>query len=93
MPRTSPYDRLTDRQAKTMLKELDRALEYAEGSWAKLAERLSSHTGDSLSAQAVFSWAVRGVPAERAVDLEHATDGYVVRQRLRPDLFEGMRAS
>jgi len=92
MPRTSPYSRLTDEQAKRMLRALDSAVEYA-GTWSDLAERISCHTHEKISAQAVFRWATAGVPAERAVDIENALGGIVLRQDLRPDLYDGMRAS
>lgn len=72
-----------------MLTALDRAQEYA-GGWSNLAARISTHTGEQISPQAVFRWAVSGVPAERAVDIEHALDGLVLRQELRPDLYENM---
>lgn len=92
MPRQSPFDRLTAAEARTMLEELDRAVEYA-GGWTELAARLSTHTGTNVSPQAVFAWATRGIPPERATDIEEALDGAVLRQRLRPDLYRNMRAN
>lgn len=91
MPKTSPFARLTAAQAKLMLRALDRAVEYA-GTWSGLAALLEKHTGEPITPQAVFRWSVQGVPPERAVDLENATDGVVLRQELRPDLYAGMRS-
>lgn len=91
MPKTSPYARLSAAQAKRMLRELDRAVDYAEG-WSGLAALLSKHTGEPISPQALFRWSVNGIPAERAVELERATGGLVLRQNLRPDLYDGMRS-
>ena len=90
MIKLSPYARLSADQAKRMLQALDAAAAYA-GGWAGLAERLSTYTGDSITPQGVFRWTVKGIPAERAVDLENATNGHVLRQDLRPDLYDGMR--
>lgn len=89
MAKRSVFTHLTDPQARTMLTALDRAKDYA-GGWSYLAAKISTHTGENVSAQAVFRWAVSGVPAERAVDIEHALDGLVLRQELRPDLYEDM---
>lgn len=36
---------------------------------------------------AVTNWVARGVPAERCLAIECATDGAVTRYELRPDVF------
>ena len=91
MLRQSPYARLSEEQAKRMLAALDNAAQHA-GGWAGLATLLSNYTGESITPQGVFRWTVKGVPAERAVDLEKATLGAVTRQDLRPDLYDAMRS-
>lgn len=35
----------------------------------------------------VSNWKERGVPAERVLDIERATKGFVTRYELRPDLY------
>lgn len=48
----------------------------------KLAEALG------CSPQAVCKWATTQIPADRAVQIEHITDGRIKCRDLRPDLFE-----
>ena len=88
MSKQSPFDRLSTRQAKRMLRALDAAVAHA-GSWSELAALLSDT--DSITPQGVFRWTVKGIPAERVVDIEKATGGRVLRQDLRPDLYDGMK--
>ena len=45
---------------------------------------LSSILG--VAPQVVTNWRVRGVPVERCIDLEKATDGAVRCEDIRPDL-------
>lgn len=91
MPRKSPLSRLSTEQTRRMLGALDRALDYA-GGWTALAHLLTQHSPEPVTAQGVFRWATSGVPAHRAVDLETATGGVVLRQELRPDLYDNMRS-
>ena len=71
-----------------MTRALKRAAELA-GGWTALATLLSQD-GDRISKQAVHSWQYRGIPAERAVQIEHVLRGAVLREDLRGDLYEGM---
>ena len=92
MSKTSPYSHMSERQARRMLRAIDAAAEFA-GGYDRLAAMLSRHYGQPITPQGIFRWTVKGVPAERAVQLERATGGAVLRQELRPDLFDGMRDS
>jgi len=71
-----------------MTRALQRAAELT-GGWTALAEALSED-GHRISKQACHSWNYRGVPAERALQIEKVTRGVVLREHLRPDLYEGM---
>lgn len=71
----------------TMHKALHRAAGHT-GGWAALARALTAN-GDPISRQGVFSWQSRGIPAERALQIEKVTRGVVQRHELRPDIFEG----
>ena len=51
------------------------------GSQAKLANLLG------IKQSTVSYWAKTGIPAERAVEIESATDGLVPRWLCRPDLW------
>lgn len=57
---------------------IDRAAD-ALGGAAKLAAVLG------VTAQAISNWKERGVPIERCMAIETATDGAVTRRDLRPD--------
>lgn len=59
---------------------LDKAIEQA-GGLSVLAGRIGA------SPQAVLNWRKRGIPAERVLDIEKATDGHVSRHELRGDLY------
>ena len=59
---------------------LQRVFEYF-GSQAATARALE------VSDMAVSLWKTAGVTAERALEIEIATNGAVTRQDLRPDLF------
>lgn len=86
----SPYRNLNPQQAARMVRALETAVALA-GSWRELADRLSAYSGKQISPQGVFRWTQTGVPPERAVDLENLLEGQVLRQELRPDLYDGMR--
>lgn len=86
----SPYRNLNAQQAARMVRALETAVELA-GSWRELADRISAYTGKPITPQGVFRWTQIGVPPERAVDLENLFEGQVLRQELRPDLYDGMR--
>jgi len=51
------------------------------GSQAALAKAIG------VSPMTITQWKARGIPAERCLDIERATDGKVTRLDLRPDLF------
>jgi DNA-binding transcriptional regulator YdaS (Cro superfamily) len=70
-----------------MTRALKRAAELT-GGWTALAEALSED-GHRISKQACHNWNYRGVPAERALQIEKVTRGVVPRHELRPDLFSG----
>lgn len=60
------------------------ALERVEkkvGGRRQLAERLG------IEVSAVQQWHGNGIPADRVLELEAATEGEVTRHDLRPDLF------
>lgn len=59
---------------------LERAIEIAGGLTA-LAEKLE------VSPQVITNWRARGVPADRVLAVETATEGNVSRHELRPDVF------
>lgn len=86
----SPVQFMSAEQAVRATQALLRAVDLC-GGYRGLAEALAETTGIQLSPQAIFRWAAVGVPAERAVAIERALDGQVLRQELRPDLYEGMR--
>lgn len=66
---------------------IQKAIEHVGGVSA-LAGRLG------VSYQAVQQWERAGrVPAERALEVERATNGEVTRQQLRPDLYPKDRAA
>lgn len=73
--------------AARMTRSLRRAAELTDG-WTGLAAALSRHA--PISKQAVHAWLQRGVPAERAIQIEAVTRGAVLREELRPDLYQGM---
>ena len=78
---------MTVAQAAQMTKALKRATASA-GGWTALAKVLS-HDGPRITKQGVWSWQTRGIPAERAVQLERVLKGTVTRDELRPDLYSG----
>jgi len=58
----------------------------------KACEHLGGQTRPAeickVTDQAVHKWVKRGQPpAERCLAIEHATDGQVTRQELRPDVY------
>jgi hypothetical protein len=59
---------------------LDKAIKAAGGP-QKLAQALD------VTPMAISQWKKRGVPPERAVDIEIAVKGKVTRYQLRPELF------
>lgn len=61
--------------------KLPKYLSGARGRGSILASRLN------VAPQQIYQWASgsRGVPIERCVEIEQATDGAVTRQDLRPD--------
>ena len=61
---------------------LERAVAHL-GSASELARRIK------VTPQSVHQWRTgrAGITGERAVEIEHATDGVVKREHLRPDLF------
>lgn len=59
---------------------LQRAIEAA-GGLTRLAERIG------VSPQVVSNWRSRGIPADRVLAVERASDGKVSRSELRPDLY------
>lgn len=65
---------------------LRRAIDRA-GSLRALADAITASGGSSVSAQAVHHWLTKGVPAERAPQIERATAGAIRRYELRPDLY------
>jgi len=71
-----------------MTRALRRAADLA-GGWTGLAQVLSQD-GNRISKQAIHSWLYRGVPAERAVEIERVLKGAILREDLRPDLYDGM---
>jgi len=73
-----------------MIRALQRAAGLSDNGWTGLAAALSKQGGKPISKQAVHAWLYRGVPAERAVQIERVLDGAVLREELRPDLYEGM---
>lgn len=60
---------------------LQRAVDLAGGKRKQLAEKLG------CSPMTVTHWFNRGLPAERAKEIEEAFNGAITRQELRPDLF------
>lgn len=70
-----------------MTRALHRASLLCDG-WTGLAKALTAG-GDPVTKQGVFLWQHRGVPAERALQIEAVTKGAVPRHELRPDLFSG----
>ena len=58
----------------------ERAVDHF-GSQAKLAEALN------VEPMAVTHWKRRGLPPQRAVEIENVTDGTVTRYDLLPELF------
>ena len=63
-----------------MTTALEKAIEAAGG-----ARKLAAAIG--VSAMTISHWKNRGIPAERAVQVEGAVGGKVTRYQLRPDLF------
>ena len=64
-----------------MLASLERAIEVS-GGLSALARALSIP-----NRQTIDMWRSRRIPAERAVEIELALEGKVMRHELRPDLF------
>jgi DNA-binding transcriptional regulator YdaS (Cro superfamily) len=62
------------------MKPIELACEVAGGP-TKLARSLG------VLPQHINNWRKRGVPAERCIAIEEATDGTVTRHDLRPDVF------
>jgi len=70
-----------------MTRALRRSADLA-GGWTALAALLSQG-GPRITKQAVHVWQQRGVPVERALQIETALRGAVTRDELRPDLYSG----
>lgn len=85
------HDFMTEDQAGRALAELNRAVRLA-GSWQALADALALETGTPLTAAGAHKWSITGVPPRRAVELENLFNGAVLRQELRPDLYDGLRS-
>lgn len=83
-------DIMTEAQEGRAQAELHRAVRLA-GSWSALAEALTAQSGKPVTAAGAHKWSITGVPPRRAVDLEMLFDGAVLRQELRPDLYDGLR--
>jgi len=66
------------------MKALEKAIHHM-GSQVALAKALKL-PGKNPS-MTVSNWKERGVPAERVLDIERATKGFVTRYELRPDLY------
>lgn len=62
------------------MKPIDRAISVA-GTQAALARSLE------VLPQHINNWKKRGVPADRCIAIEEATQGKVTRYDLRPDVF------
>lgn len=67
--------------AKTPSPGLDKAIRLAGGKKKQLAELLGCEP------MTVTHWCNRGLPAERAKEIEEIFNGAVTRAELRPDLF------
>lgn len=63
---------------------LDKAIKHMGGQLALAHALKIKGTNPRMTVQ---HWKKRGVPAERAVEIERVTKGAVTRQELRPDLF------
>lgn len=63
------------------IEALDKAVACFEGGRTELAERLG------VTPMSISHWYRRGLPVERAVEIEEATGRRVTRQELRPDIF------
>ena len=63
-----------------MATPLERAIAVV-GSLSDLAKAIS------VSPQVVSNWQKRGIPANRVLDIERATNGVVSRHELRSDIF------
>lgn len=61
---------------------LERAIDHAGGLSA-----LARAIGKNTLPQHIINWRNRGVPPDRCVDIERATDGVITRAQLRPDIF------
>ena len=72
-----------------MTRALRRAAELA-GGWTALAHQLSQE-GPRVTKQGVHVWQQRGVPIERAMQIEQVLKGAITRDELRPDLYQGYR--
>lgn len=59
---------------------IERAIEIVGGQ-----QKLAAACG--VRYQAVQKWVRHGVPAERVLDIEAATDGKISRHDLRPDIY------
>ena len=64
-----------------MSNALEKALSCFNGCKADFARELG------VTPMVVNHWFRRGVPADRIVDIERVTKGYVKREELRPELY------
>ncbi len=64
-----------------MSKGLEKAVQHYGGNQSALARALG------VTSMTICNWFSRGVPAERAVQIEEVTNGGVTREEIRPDLF------
>jgi DNA-binding transcriptional regulator YdaS (Cro superfamily) len=59
---------------------MNAAIKYF-GSQKRMAQAVN------VSQKTICSWLHKGVPAERVLEIERATNGHVTRHELRPDLY------
>lgn len=84
------YHIMSPEQQERAVNEMLRAVRLL-GSYKALADALSQGH-DSVTPAGVHKWTITGVPPRRAVQIEAITDGAVLRQELRPDLYDNLRS-
>lgn len=82
---------MTPEQHERALFEILRAVRLL-GSYKALATEITNRYGDSVTPAGVHKWTITGVPPKRAVQIEAITNGMVLRQELRPDLYDNLRS-
>jgi DNA-binding transcriptional regulator YdaS (Cro superfamily) len=85
------YHIMTPEQQERALSEILRAVRLL-GSYKALADKLTAHFDDPVTPAGVHKWTLTGVPPKRAVQIETVTNGMVLRQELRPDLYDNLRS-